>query len=165
MSQEFPAGVAIVLTGTGATLLLDVWTLLLKRLGLPGLSMDLLGRWIGHLPRGRWFHSGIAQAAPIAGERWIGWCAHYAIGIGFAVLPFLVLGWDWLRSPSLGAALATGIATAMAPLFVLQPALGAGIASSKTRTPLRNCLKSLASHAIFGLGLYLSARAMVAAAI
>jgi hypothetical protein len=43
------------------------------------------------------------------------------------------------------------------PLFVMQPAMGAGVASSGTPTPLKNCLRSLANHTVFGLGLYVSA--------
>jgi hypothetical protein len=47
----------------------------------------------------------------------------------------------------------------LAPLFILQPALGAGIASSKTPAPVFNTVKSLVTHMVFGLGLYLAASA------
>jgi hypothetical protein len=57
-------------------------------------------------------------------------------------------------------ALVIGIVTAIAPLFILQPALGAGIASSKTPRPVFNSIKSLATHTVFGLGLYLAAEAV-----
>jgi hypothetical protein len=69
-------------------------------------------------------------------------------------------GLDWARSPTLGPALFLGIVTALAPLLVLQPALGAGIASSKTPRPVCNGLKSLATHGVFGVGLFVAARAM-----
>lgn len=36
----------------------------------------------------------------------------------------------------------------------MQPAMGAGLASSRTPTPLKNCLRSLITHAVFGGGLY-----------
>jgi hypothetical protein len=49
--------------------------------------------------------------------------------------------------------------TVLAPLFILQPALGAGIASSKTPAPIFNSFKSLLTHTIFGVGLFLAARA------
>ena len=39
----------------------------------------------------------------------------------------------------------------------MQPAMGSGFAASRTPTPLKNCLRSLANHTVFGLGLYLSA--------
>jgi hypothetical protein len=54
-------------------------------------------------------------------------------------------------------ALVIGVVTVVAPLLVLQPALGAGIASSKTAHPLLNSMKSLLTHTVYGLGLYLAA--------
>lgn len=53
-------------------------------------------------------------------------------------------------------ALVLGIATVAVPLFLIQPAMGAGFASSKTPTPGKNCLRSVISHAVFGVGLYLA---------
>jgi hypothetical protein len=50
--------------------------------------------------------------------------------------------------------------TVAVPLFLMQPAIGAGIASSRTKTPALNCLKSLANHTVFGLGLYVAALAL-----
>jgi hypothetical protein len=47
----------------------------------------------------------------------------------------------------------------MVPLFVMQPAMGAGIASSRTKTPLLNGLRNLLNHTVFGAGLYVSALA------
>ncbi|OVZ64709.1 hypothetical protein CDO44_00395 [Pigmentiphaga sp. NML080357] len=54
-------------------------------------------------------------------------------------------------------ALALGVATVVAPFFILQPGLGAGIAASKTPRPNAARLRSLVTHAVFGLGLYISA--------
>jgi hypothetical protein len=53
-----------------------------------------------------------------------------------------------------------GVITVVVPLFILQPALGLGIAASRARNPTAARLKSLATHAIFGTGLYLSACAL-----
>lgn len=146
----------IAAIGVGATLVLDTWALLLKRLGVPVLDYALLGRLIGHLARGRRPRGRITDAAPVKGEGWMGWSLHYAIGIFFASLLVGICGRDWMQAPTLGPALIVGVATAVAPLLVLQPALGAGIAASKTPQPLLNSLKSVLSHAIFGIGLYLA---------
>ena len=159
MSVTWEIAMRVVLIGVGATLLMDLWALLLKRFGIPSLNFGMLGRWIGHLPEGKWIHERIAQAAPVKGERLLGWSAHYSIGITFAGLLLATFGLSWARSPSLWPALLIGIGTVVAPLFLLQPALGAGIASSKTPTPVFNCLKSLITHSVFGLGLYLAALA------
>jgi hypothetical protein len=40
------------------------------------------------------------------------------------------------------------------PFLVMQPAMGAGIAASRTRNPGAARLQSLVTHAVFGLGLY-----------
>jgi hypothetical protein len=147
----------IILVGIGATAVLDAWVMLLRRLGVPVLGIGFIGRWVGHLFRGRFAHAAIAQAAPIPGELAWGWLAHYAIGIAFAALLAGVQGAAWLHAPTLLPALGVGIATALVPLCVMQPAMGAGFASSRTATPLKNCLRSVANHAVFGLGLFLSA--------
>jgi hypothetical protein len=144
----------IVLVGVGATAILDAWLGLLARLRVPTLDFAYLGRWVGHLSRGRFFHDAIARSAPVRGELALGWLAHYAIGIAFAALLAGALGTAWMLRPTVAPALAIGVATVIAPLFVMQPAMGAGLASSRTATPVRNVLRSVANHAVFGLGLY-----------
>ena len=148
-----------VTIGIGATAVMDLWLTLLKAIGVPTLNFALLGRWVGHMPRGRWVHDGIAKAAPVRGELALGWAAHYGTGIAFAALLVVVAGPHWRHAPTLLPALYLGIGTVIVPLFVMQPAMGAGVASSRTKTPALNCLKSLANHTVFGLGLYAAALA------
>ena len=159
MSETVEFARRAVLIGAGATMVMDVWATLLRQFGVPSLNLDFLGRWIGHLARGHWTHVSIAAATPIGGERWIGWCAHYSIGMAFSALLLWTYGLEWARSPSLLPALFIGIATVIAPLLILQPAMGAGIASSRTPNPLFNSMKSVATHTVFGLGMYLAALA------
>src|SRR5208282_269127 len=149
-----------LLVGVGATIVMDFWALFLNQLGIPSWNFAFLGRWIGHLPGRHWTHENIAKAAPIKRELWMGWFAHYSIGVAFAALLLAVYGLEWARKPTLLPALIIGIVTVVAPLFILQPGLGAGIASSKTPKPVFNCIKSLTTHTVFGLGLYLAALAM-----
>ena len=146
----------IALVGAGATAVLDAWLLLLQHLGLPTMNFVLLGRWVGHGLRGRWRHAAIAQAAPVAGERGLGWLVHYLVGIAFAALLAALPG-GWLQAPTLWPALAFGVGTVAVPLFVMQPAMGLGFAARKTPAPLQNCARSLTNHAGFGVGLYLAA--------
>ncbi|MEI7037640.1 DUF2938 domain-containing protein [Fulvimonas yonginensis] len=156
---EFPLRALAI--GVGATAVMDGWTLLQKHLlGVVPLDYAMVGRWLGHLARGRVRHDAIATAAPVAGERLIGWLAHYAIGVAFAGLLLALCGTDWARHPSPGPALAIGLATVAAPFLILQPALGAGIAASRTPRPNRARLRSLTTHLVFGLGLYLAAEAL-----
>jgi len=151
---------SIALVGVGATAVLDAWLLLLQRLGVPTMNFALLGRWVGHGLRGRWRHAAIAQAAPVPGERGLGWLVHYLVGIAFAALLVALQGNGWLQAPTLWPALAFGVGTVAVPLFVMQPAMGLGIAARKTPAPLQNCARSLTNHAVFGAGLYLAAAAL-----
>lgn len=157
MSEKTEFILKVLFIGIGATVIMDLWLFLLRQAGVSTLNMSFLGRWIGHLPRGQFFHENIAKSSAIPGELFIGWMAHYSIGVGFAALLVGVYGLSWTHSPSLTPALFIGILTVVAPLFILQPALGAGIASSNTPTPLTNSIKSLMTHTVYGLGLYLAA--------
>jgi hypothetical protein len=143
--------------GVGATLVMDLWAIILRWFGIPSLNFAFLGRWLGHLPKGLWMHQNITRAKPIKGELVIGWCAHYSIGLTFAALLLSTVGLDWATSPSLLPALLIGIGTVTAPLLILQPAFGAGIASSKTSKPVFNSMKSVVTHTVYGFGLYLAA--------
>jgi hypothetical protein len=154
----------VVLIGVGATVVMDVWLAFLKRMGVPTLDFGFIGRWVGHLLRGQVAHAAIRQSPRIAGELVWGWLTHYAVGIAFAGLLVAVQGPAWTQDPSLLPALAVGMGTVAAPLLVMQPAMGSGFAASKTPTPLKNCLRSLANHTVFGLGLYLSAAAVASVA-
>lgn len=150
--------VFILLIGIGATLVMDLWALLRKQLfGIAPTNWGMVGRWIGHMRKGQFSHISIANANSVRGEKAIGWTAHYVIGIGYAVLLFLIFGEAWLFEPTLGPAVALGIATVVAPFFILQPGMGAGIAASKTPNPNFARLHSIINHVVFGIGLYLSA--------
>ena len=157
MNQSLLHILLVTAIGVGATAVMDAWLLLLKYRGVATLNFAFIGRWVGHLFRGRLLHHAIASSAPIPGERSLGWLLHYITGIAFAALLLGVAGLPWARHPTLLPAVAVGMLTVVIPLFLIQPAMGAGIASSKTPAPLKNCLKSLANHSVFGLGLYLSA--------
>lgn len=147
----------IIPVGIGATVVMDVWLICLRRVGVPSLNFSFIGRWVGHLFRGKLTHAAIGKAESIPGESALGWFTHYAVGVAFAALLVAVEGASWLRSPTLLPAIAVGAFTVLVPLCVMQPSMGAGFASSKTSAPLKNCLRSLANHTVFGLGLYLSA--------
>jgi len=83
----------------------------------------------------------------------VGWIAHYTIGIVFALV-FVFASGDWLTRPTLLPALLYGIGTVVFPFFIMQPSFGLGFAASRTPKPAQARLKSLMTHAIFGVGLY-----------
>ncbi len=147
--------------GVGASLLMDAWNLLLKRaFSIPSLNYCLLGRWFLHMPEGTFSHRSIAAAPQRRLECAVGWIAHYTIGIVLALVFIALAPSDWLARPTLLPALLYGIGTVVFPLFILQPSLGLGIASSRTPKPAQARLKSLVTHVVFGVGLYLCAVAL-----
>ncbi len=158
MNDELANTMQVILIGIGATAVMDAWAVLVKRcFGIPSLDWAMVGRWLGHLPRGRFFHEHIAAASPVGGERIIGWVAHYVTGVVFAAALVAVSGIDWARQPTLLPPLVFGVFTVAAPFLVMQPGMGAGIAAAKTPNPPVARLRSLVTHAVFGVGLYGSA--------
>lgn len=150
-----------VAVGLGATLLMDVWGLILKHLyDVKGLDYRFVGRWIYHMMRGQFSHADIRNAPATRYEAAIGWAAHYVIGVLFAAGLVAAWGKSWLEAPMLIPALVTGLLTVTAPLFVMQPAFGFGFASSRTPNPAKARARSLITHMVFGLGLFLTAKAL-----
>jgi uncharacterized membrane protein YagU involved in acid resistance len=149
---------AAIAIGIGATLVMDLWNLFLKRaFGIASLDYCLLGRWVLHLPAGTLRHASISAAAPKTRECTVGWITHYTIGIMLAVGLVVLTSGEWLARPRLLPALLYGIGTVVFPFFLLQPSLGFGIASARAPDPTQARLKSLATHTVFGIGLYLCA--------
>jgi hypothetical protein len=146
-----------LIIGAGATVVMDLWGFARRPLlGIPSPDYGPVGRWLAHMARGRFRHDAIAAAPAVFGERLIGWAAHYLIGIAFAAVLLGSWGLAWVQHPTLGPALIVGIGTVAAPFLLMQPAMGAGIAASRTPRPTAARLQSLITHAIFGIGLYLA---------
>jgi len=152
-----------VITGIGATLVMDVWSWCQKHVfKVPPLNYALVGRWILSLAGGKFFHHTIISTPRMPGELLAGWVFHYLTGILFAFIPLLLNGAAWFSEPSLAAGLLTGLLTLLAPFMILQPAFGFGIAASRTPHPWRARLLSLLTHMAYGFGLYLTAFAIAA---
>ena len=155
MSIEANTILGAIAIGIGATLAIDLWNLFLKRtFSIPSVSFCLLGRWLRHMPAGTFRHMSITAAPQKPFECTIGWIAHYTIGVVFALVFVVLASGDWLARPTLLPALFYGIGTVVFPFFILQPSFGLGIAASRTPKPTQARLKSLVTHTVFGVGLY-----------
>ena len=144
-----------VLVGVVATALLDVQAVIRTRLlGTPSADYALVGRWIAHMRHGRFHHASMSSVPRARGERGIDWIAHYLIGIAFAAVLLGAWGLEWVRAPTPGPALIVGIGSVAAPFLLMQPGMGAGLAARRTPNPSAARVRSLVTHAIFGLGLY-----------
>ncbi len=152
---------AILVVGVGATLVMDLWALFLKRvLAVPSLSYCLVGRWVSHMATGVFWHTKISNADVRAGECALGWVVHYLIGIAYAAIllvPMQGVWLSWLDQAPLSAfsiALLFGLTTVVFPFFIMQPALGSGIADCHNTNPAQARLKTLVTHSVFGVGLF-----------
>ncbi|MBB5702332.1 hypothetical protein FHS76_002210 [Ochrobactrum daejeonense] len=148
----------VVFIGAGATLVTDIWTVARGWLfGVANMDYGLVGRWFGHMLRGRFMHERIGASPPVQGEKILGWSVHYAIGVLFAAILVATCGLEWMQSPRLLPALVFGLTTVAAPFFIMQPGMGAGIAARKTPKPWVSRGWSVVTHLWFGAGLYLAA--------
>lgn len=144
-----------VLLGLGATVLMDLWAMLLARFaGQKPANWAPVGRWFWHLRHGKVFHDDIASAEPLEQERAFGWAAHYAVGILYGVVFALIVGAGWMAEPRFLPAWIFSIATIAAGWFLLQPGMGLGWAASRTANPAKTRLLNLAAHTVFGVGLF-----------
>jgi hypothetical protein len=161
MNMELIDVLTAIAVGLGATLLMDLWSVFLKRaFNIPSPNYCFVGRWLRYMPEGIFRHSSIAAAPQKPGECTVGWIAHYVIGVIFALSLVLLASPQWLREPTLLSAMIIGLATVAIPFLVMQPSSGLGIAASKTPNPTQSRLRSLMNHAALGLGLYISALAI-----
>jgi len=116
-----------------------------------------LGRWIGHMFKGRFIHEDITKAAPIAHEAAIAVTAHYAIGLTLGAGYALLLRVPQPRRSSFTRAAAYGAATTVFPWFWMFPARGQGVMGLRDRD-LRVPAFALCVHVAYGLGLEVAAR-------
>jgi hypothetical protein len=141
--------------GIGATVLMDLWAIVLARLfGQSRPNWALVGRWFAHLGRGKVFHDNIAQAEQVPGELTIGWVFHYAVGIVYGFLLVAFAGTAWLANPTFLPAFFLGMVTVLAAWLLLQPGMGAGWFAARTPRPMKTRALNLIGHTVFAIGLY-----------
>lgn len=161
MDSEANYILGAIAIGLGATLVMDLWNLFLKlAFSIPSLNYCLLGRWLRQMPGGRFRHTNITTAPQTTLDCPVGWIAHYTIGVVFSLVFVVLTSGDWLARPTLLPAVLYGVGTVVFPFFIMQPSFGLGIAASRTPKPMQARLKSLATHTVFGVGLYVCARGM-----
>ena len=147
----------ILTMGVIATMAIDLWATFANGvLGWPRTNWRMVGRWIGHIPKGQFTHASIASSPSIRHELVIGWTFHYVVGCIYAGLYVLLVSAVQMYQPTLKSALLFGLATVLAPWFLLQPGLGLGIFASRAPRPNLVRLQNLIIHIMFGLALYYS---------
>ena len=143
-----------VVAGVLGTLAMDSLNHLFARAGvLVAIDVKMIGRMSAGWARGRFRYRHPGEMRPVANERVYGYLTHYAIGVGLAV-PF-VLGWDLLVGGPASPlwALAYGVATTVASLFLVFPSMGLGAFGRRSPEGIRSPLSSLANHLFYGVGM------------
>lgn len=144
--------------GIGGTIAMDLWALVLNKVfRQPRANWGNVGRWFYHLPKGKFAHQSIAAAPSYHNEVQLGWFMHYLIGAIYGVLVALIGGAAWVAAPKFGIPLSVGLITVGAGWFILQPGLGLGVAASKTLNPNKVRMLNVIAHAIFAIGMYVTA--------
>lgn len=148
----------ITFIGVGATIILDLWAILLNHLfGIPITNWAMVGRWIGHIPSGNLVHRNLEKVSAIPFELSLGWLAHYIIGISYIVIVVIFEGIGWLSQPTIFPPLFISWFLLIAPFFIMMPCMGAGLAGAKTPNPIKTRLVSIMGHTVFGLSIFISA--------
>lgn len=143
------------LIGIGATILFDVWLLLLNRvLGTPLPNWGVVGRWLYGAVEGRVFNEGVANEPQRPYERLIGTLFHYAVGAAYGFIVVAICGTGWLAAPTFLPPLIISLAGIGANWLFMAPATGAGWFVSKTPKPNETRLHNIAAHTVFAIGLY-----------
>ena len=143
-----------IVIGVGATVLFDLWQQFLRLFGIPKPNWAMPGRWFAHLWRGRLMHEDIGKSEPVANETALGWLFHYLVGILFAGILLAIWGLDWARIPTVLPARIVGWVTIGCGWFILQPAMGLGIAAAKRPNANQLRLLNFLGHTVFAIGLY-----------
>ncbi len=143
-----------VVAGVLGTLAMDSLNHLFARTGMiQKIDVVMIGRMAVGWTHGRFRYGHPSEMEQVANEKLHGYLTHYAIGVGLAV-PF-VLGWDLLVGGPASPvwALAYGVATTVASLFLVYPSMGFGVCGMRSPEGIKNPLSSLANHLFYGVGM------------
>lgn len=133
---------------------MDLLNHLFARTGLLSrIDVRVIGRMSAGWVRGRFRYRHPTDMKKVANETLYGYITHYGIGVVLALI--YVFGWHLLNggSPSPVWALAYGIATTVASLFLVFPSMGLGLLGRRSPEGIRSPLSSFANHLFFGVGM------------
>lgn len=144
-----------VLIGVIATICQDIWEATVKHIfRFPTAGLALIGRWLGHMPKGIFVHHSIKESAVVPHELLIGWIAHYITGILYGVTYLSFVRIIMASDPTIFSALIFGLVFLIAPWFIVQPGMGLGVFASRAPSPGLVRLISISLHIVFGASLY-----------
>jgi len=143
-----------VVAGVVGTLVMDTLNYLLARTGLLlKIDIGMIGRMTAGWIHGRFRYGHPGEMEQDANEMLYGYITHYTISVAFALI--YVFGWDLLVGGPASPlwALIFGVATTVAPQFLVLPSMGLGVFGRRSPEGIRAPLSSLANHLFFGMGM------------
>ena len=113
----------------------------------------MIGRMSAGWAHGKFYYSHPSEMKQVTNEKLYGYIAHYAIGVGFALI--YVYSWNYLIGGHISPkwALAYGIATTVGSLFLIYPSMGMGMLGKRSPEGIKAPLSSFANHTFFGVGM------------
>jgi hypothetical protein len=144
----------ILCVGVFATLSMDAWNAVLDMTDGITLDWHLMGRWVLDWFSGDMIMRHIQTSPSHAHDGAMGWVAHYATGVVYAYLYFiLVISLFHKRNTWLHAVFFSFCFMLM-PFLLYQPAVGMGYFGDLTAHPDKVRIVTLSFHAAFGTGLF-----------
>jgi len=143
-----------VVAGVLGTLAMDLLNSLFARTGmLSKIEVGMIGRMAVGWTRGRFRYGHPSEMQQVANEVLYGYVTHHAIGVSLAI-PY-VLGWDLLVGGPASPvwAIAYGVATTVASVFLVLPSMGLGVFGWRSPEGIKVPLSSLANHLFYGIGM------------
>jgi uncharacterized membrane protein YeaQ/YmgE (transglycosylase-associated protein family) len=143
-----------VVAGVLGTLVMDLLNSLFAQTGmLSKIDIGMIGRMAVGWTRGRFRYGHPSEMEQVANEKLYGYVTHHAIGVSLAI-PY-VLGWDLLVGGPASPvwAIAYGVATTVASVFLVLPSMGLGVLGWRAPEGIIIPLSSLANHLFYGVGM------------
>lgn len=144
-------GAAVGILGTVS---MDVLNHFFSRTGtISKIDIGMIGRMSGGWFRGRFRYRNPDEMEPVSHEKVLGYLTHYAIGVALALMYVVGRAFVVAGPPSPIGALVYGIATTVASLFFVYPAMGFGPCGLRSPERMKAPFSSFANHLFFGLGM------------
>jgi uncharacterized membrane protein YeaQ/YmgE (transglycosylase-associated protein family) len=146
--------VTAIVAGVLGTLAMDLLNSLFARAGvITKIDVGMIGRMSAGWAHGHFRYRHPGEMEPVVHEKFLGYVTHYAIGVGLSFI--YVFGWALFVGgpPSPAWALAYGIATTVASLFLVYPSMGMGLCGIHSPEGIKSPISSLANHLFFGVGM------------
>ena len=96
--------------------------------------------------------SQLSQQPEAKHETPTGWGVHYAFGIAYAYVLFILIQLG-IFEPTITHGLVLGVVSLLVPWLFFMPAMGNGIMASKAPNPKVACALASMVHSLFGLSL------------